>query len=79
MVYFRILTVNLTKFLRTESMIPGWFSPEAIPYTKMFDDDIHWIPLFLGAKKFAGRVDFDKAGEGQDVGKILRWWFGTYE
>lgn len=60
-------------------MVPEWFSPKDIPYNRMFDDDQYWIPLFLGAKKFAGRVDFEKAGEGQHVGKILRWWFGTYE
>jgi hypothetical protein len=60
-------------------MVPEWFSPADVPYSKMFDDDIHWIPLFLGAKKFVGRADFDKAGEGQHVGKLLRWWFGTYD
>jgi 8-oxo-dGTP diphosphatase/2-hydroxy-dATP diphosphatase len=61
-------------------MIPEWFAPDEVPYAKMFDDDIHWIPLFLEkSKKFTGRADFDKAGEGQHVGKLLRWWFGTYE
>ncbi|QRW21513.1 aspartyl protease [Rhizoctonia solani] len=40
---------------------------------KMFDDDIHWIPLFLGPKKFVGRADFDKPEEGKHVGKLLRW------
>lgn len=60
-------------------MVPEWFAPNEIPYTKMFDDDIHWVPLFLGAKKFVGRADFAKAGEGQHVGKLLRWWFGTYD
>ncbi|CAE6451510.1 unnamed protein product [Rhizoctonia solani] len=63
----------------TATMKPEWFSPEAVPYSKMFDDDVHWIPLFLGPKKFVGRADFDKPEAGQDVGKLLRWWFGTYE
>ncbi|KAG8730197.1 hypothetical protein FRC12_020424 [Ceratobasidium sp. 428] len=64
----------------TQTMIPEWFTPEEIPYTKMFDDDIHWMPLFLQqSKQFTGRVDFAKAEKGQDVGRILRWWFGTYE
>ncbi|QRV79366.1 hypothetical protein RhiJN_07381 [Ceratobasidium sp. AG-Ba] len=64
----------------TQTMIPEWFAPGEIPYNKMFDDDVHWIPLFLQQSgKFVGRVDFDKAEEGKDVGKILRWWFGTYE
>ncbi|KAG9128063.1 hypothetical protein FRC07_005650 [Ceratobasidium sp. 392] len=51
----------------TETMIPEWFTPEQIPYAKMFDDDIHWMPLFLQqSKQFAGRVDFAKAEKGQD-------------
>jgi 8-oxo-dGTP diphosphatase / 2-hydroxy-dATP diphosphatase len=63
-------------------MIPEWFSPDEVPYEKMFEDDRHWIgPLFLGenSKKFAGRADYGKADEGQYTGKLLRWWFGTYE
>ncbi|KAG9103065.1 Nudix (Nucleoside diphosphate linked moiety X)-type motif 1 [Ceratobasidium sp. 370] len=64
----------------TQTMIPEWFAPEEIPYAKMFDDDIHWMPLFLQQPKlFSGRVDFAKAEKGQDVGRMLRWWFGTYE
>ncbi|KAF8706137.1 Acid protease, partial [Rhizoctonia solani] len=58
----------------TTTMKPEWFSPEAVPYSQMFDDDIHWIPLFLGPKKFVGRADFDKPEEGKHVGKLLRWW-----
>ncbi|KAG8713903.1 hypothetical protein FRC11_010552 [Ceratobasidium sp. 423] len=63
----------------TTTMKPEWFSPEAVPYSKMFEDDIHWVPLFLGPKKFVGRADFGIPEQGQDVGKLLRWWFGTYD
>lgn len=61
-------------------MIPEWFAPNEIPYDKMFGDDFYALPLFLERSgKFTGRADYDKAGEGQDVGNLLRWWFGTYE
>ncbi|KAL0576066.1 hypothetical protein V5O48_005894 [Marasmius crinis-equi] len=69
----------------TDEMRPEWFSFQetsvgeeqssslpAIPYDRMWEDDLHWMPLLLARRKFAGRVDFRK----QD-GKLSKWWFGT--
>ncbi len=45
----------------SEEMKPEWFNADAIPFDKMWPDDIHWIPLFLDGKKFKGKFLF---GEG---------------
>ncbi len=38
-----------------EEMRPQWFETDKIPFADMWPDDIHWMPLFLEGKKFAGR------------------------
>lgn len=66
----------------TDEMKPEWFSLDAIPYDKMWTDDIHWMPLLLAGKPFVGRADFDPpdASKGERfAGKMTRWWFGTLE
>lgn len=35
----------------TEEMAPTWFPLDAIPYEKMWIDDIHWLPTVLAGKK----------------------------
>lgn len=42
----------------SEEMKPKWFPFDEIPYSEMWPDDIHWIPLFLAEKKFQGRILF---------------------
>jgi 8-oxo-dGTP diphosphatase/2-hydroxy-dATP diphosphatase len=49
----------------TEEMRPQWFHTDDIPFASMWEDDIHWFPLFLEGKKFRGRFLFD------DVDKIV--------
>lgn len=44
----------------TEEMKPKWFSVNKIPFQKMWDDDKHWMPLFLKDKKFKGKFCFDE-------------------
>jgi 8-oxo-dGTP diphosphatase/2-hydroxy-dATP diphosphatase len=43
----------------SEEMKPRWFDVKEIPYNKMWQDDIHWMPLFLENKKFKGKFVFD--------------------
>lgn len=43
----------------TEEMAPKWFKLSAIPYTKMWDDDIVWLPLILQGKKLKTTFTFD--------------------
>ncbi|OJA11608.1 hypothetical protein AZE42_01943 [Rhizopogon vesiculosus] len=73
---------------RTDEMRPEWFSlvPPAsglsdtnesvmqIPYEKMWDDDVYWLPLLVQGQKFVGRADFVMEG---DEFRMTRHWFGT--
>lgn len=42
----------------TEEMAPFWFSFQNIPYTKMWPDDIYWMPKLLSNEKFEGVFNF---------------------
>ncbi len=44
--------------IESEEMKPQWFHIDEIPYSEMWPDDIHWIPLFLERKKFKGKFLF---------------------
>lgn len=44
--------------VETEEMRPQWFTQDSIPYSHMWQDDPHWLPLFLAGKQFYGRFDF---------------------
>ena len=46
----------------TEEMKPQWFSREDIPYSEMWADDPHWLPLILAGKNVKGHVHFDAPG-----------------
>jgi len=43
----------------TEEMAPSWFKKNAIPYDKMWVDDIHWLPRVLSGKKLQAEFLFD--------------------
>lgn len=43
----------------SEEMKPQWFDIKEIPYDKMWQDDTHWMPLFLAGKKFKGKFILD--------------------
>lgn len=44
-----------------EEMRPQWWPIDEIPFNEMWPDDIHWMPLFLGGKKFRGRFLFGES------------------
>ena len=45
----------------SEEMKPQWFHVNEIPFSEMWPDDEHWMPLFLGGKKFKGKFLFGEA------------------
>lgn len=52
-----------------DEMEPKWFRFEDIPYDSMWEDDRHWLPLFLSGKSFEGEFFFE---EGRLVRNTLR-------
>jgi len=42
----------------TEEAAPLWVATDAIPYERMWADDILWLPLLLENKRFIGRFLF---------------------
>lgn len=46
--------------VETEEMKPQWFSVSAIPFDKMWSDDIHWFDYFLNDKNFKAWFYFDE-------------------
>jgi len=53
--------------VESNEMIPQWFNTNKIPFDKMWQDDKHWLPLFLAGKKFRGKFIFD------DLDNILNY------
>lgn len=46
--------------VETEEMKPTWFGLDEIPFTNMWQDDVHWFPYFLKDRKFEARFSFDE-------------------
>ena len=44
----------------SEEMNPKWFSFDEIPYSQMFPDDTHWLPLVLEGKKVNAYFKYDE-------------------
>ncbi len=67
---------SLTRFegnpQETEEMKPQWFEHNAIPYTAMWPDDQHWLPLLLAHKNFMGEFHF------KDQNSLLRYTLNEY-
>jgi len=47
----------------TEEMRPDWVNLADIPYEKMWNDDIIWLPKVLGGEKLEADFRFDKDDE----------------
>ena len=48
------------EIVETDEMRPEWFHVDYIPFEDMWQDDQHWMPLFLEDKKFVGKFLFDE-------------------
>lgn len=44
--------------VETEEMTPEWFAISEIPYDRMWQDDIYWLPYVLQGKKIVGEYTF---------------------
>ncbi|PIR86954.1 MAG: hypothetical protein COU11_02985 [Candidatus Harrisonbacteria bacterium CG10_big_fil_rev_8_21_14_0_10_49_15] len=66
---------HITKYtgepIESEEMRPQWFTIDEIPFSQMWPDDEHWLPLFLAGKKFRGRFLFDKPSTNDYTSQIL--------
>ncbi len=43
----------------TEEADPVWFPVHAIPWSEMWDDDIHWLPRVISGEVVQGRFIFE--------------------
>ena len=48
------------ELVETEEAKPFWSRTDAIPYERMWADDVHWMPKFLAGEKFQGWFEFDQ-------------------
>ncbi|HEY9075241.1 MAG TPA: 8-oxo-dGTP diphosphatase [Anaerolineaceae bacterium] len=42
----------------SEEMIPAWYDQRAVPYERMWADDIHWLPRLLAGEQFSATFTF---------------------
>ena len=49
----------------TEEAVPVWTNISEIPWEKMWDDDVYWLPQMLEGKRFLGRFVFE--------GETIQW------
>lgn len=49
----------------TDEAVPMWTAVDAVPYERMWQDDVLWMPLMLRGDPFVGRFVFD--------GDTMRW------
>ena len=54
----------------TDEATPEWFAFGEIPYDRMWEDDIHWLPGMLEGRDFDAWFEFD--GEAM-LSKRVEW------
>ena len=45
--------------METDEALPFWCPLSEIPWDKMWEDDIHWLPQAIEGKRFSGKFVFD--------------------
>jgi len=56
--------------IETDEMVPMWVKTNAIPYDRMWADDIHWLPLVLQGKRVQAAFTFADDNETVKESKI---------
>jgi 8-oxo-dGTP diphosphatase len=56
----------------TKEANPVWFSPEKIPYDKMWEDDKYWLSRVLKGEKIRGDFWFDQIYGNEKKPKLLK-------
>lgn len=51
------------EYKETEELFPQWFPIDAIPYEKMWADDIHWMPRMFAGEYFEYTFHFTEDGK----------------
>jgi len=58
----------------TEEAVPVWCPVQSVPYQRMWDDDVQWLPLLLEDRTFHGKFVFqDEALKWSHVEADVRW------
>lgn len=57
--------------VETDEMRPAWYTVDAIPYTEMWADDVHWLPRVLAGERLRGQIQF--AADGESI-EHMEWW-----
>ena len=54
--------------IETDEMLPNWFPVNAIPFNRMWQDDIYWLPIVLEGKTLSAEFEF-----GEDNETVVQW------
>ena len=58
----------------TDEAVPLWTPIESIPYTRMWEDDRHWLPLLLEETHFHGRFIFEgESMQWMEMDETVNW------
>lgn len=57
--------------IESDEMRPRWFLHSEIPYSEMWADDPHWLPLVLSGKNVNGTFEFDNPESQSILNKII--------
>lgn len=54
--------------IETEEMLPHWFPVNEIPFERMWQDDVYWLPIVLKGKRIVADFTF-----GEDNETVTDW------
>ena len=57
--------------VESREMAPGWFAVREVPYGRMWQGDVHWLPRVLRGERVQGCITF-----GEDNETVIAWEVG---